>query len=209
MSDKLYYKYKHKIEFYLKIQNITDFSKFDFNVIDNNHTEVVESEARLNVTYWGYENIEQPTIENLKYLKNNKDFIQHRVDNELILPEQFILKIILTPGNYTKGFKIFDNFSGKPYVWFTENRSGTYTNENIKTTVINSTLYLNKDLVCDAEVTYYIKCKLIPLKDLELDKKHCLKFSPTVSEQIIQPLVEVPNTNEIIEPEIVPVKKKN
>ena len=101
MNDRLYYKYKQKIEFYLDTQNITDLTKFNFS-INEDHS--------LNIYRWEYENIPKPTKENLKTLKaNNLDrFINHRKDNLLLHKEKFILCLEFDPGTYVSGTVLFD-----------------------------------------------------------------------------------------------------
>src|SRR5271156_4099963 len=98
MNDK-YYKVKHRIDFYLEENGITDLSKYSLGspVILNETVDVI------NIHYWDYENCPKPTYEDLKKLLTKPNFIQHRNNNMILHKLEFILKINFSPGEYKRG----------------------------------------------------------------------------------------------------------
>ena len=88
--DRKYYRVKHKIDFYLKINNEEDCSKYRFNLEHNSDDENYYS---INIIRWDYPDIIKPDKAMLKIIKTNSGFIDHRNKNLLLHKEKFILKI--------------------------------------------------------------------------------------------------------------------
>ena len=130
---KLYYEYKHKIDFYLSENKISDNSKFHFTITGSNHI--------LNFEYWDY-TIPKPTKEVLDNLKFNPKFKAHRKDNIVIGRLEFILKIKFSEGEYKNGLVICDDYRDLPYIWFItprvnfKNTSDIYPRFAIKDSVV-------------------------------------------------------------------------
>src|SRR5271156_5858715 len=110
MDDK-YYKIKHRIDFYLEENGITDLSDYRLYRPTN---------KVVNIEHWGYTNIAEPSHEDLKKLVTKPNFIQHRNKNMIILKLEFILKIKFTPPgeSYRRGEVIYNKYEKYPYIWF-------------------------------------------------------------------------------------------
>ena len=146
---KLYYKYKHKIDFYLSENSIIDNSKYHFTFQNN----------ELKFEYWDYENIIKPTKEILDNLKFKSNFKSHRKDNIVIDKLEFIMKITFTEGEYKKGLIICEDYKDLPYIWFIKPRVNFKNTSDIFLRFIakDSILYMNMDLnVADGKKKHFI-----------------------------------------------------
>ena len=108
---KLYYEYKHKIDFYLSENKISDNSQFHFTI-----------DPVFKIEYWNYENLQEPTKEILDNLKFNPKFKAHRKDNIVISRKEFIMKITFTEGEYKKGLVLCEDYKDLAYIWFITRR---------------------------------------------------------------------------------------
>ena len=165
-----YYRIRHKIEFYLRVNEVTDFSKFQFSIeptADNNFT--------LNIERWDYPKVPKPDLAMLNKYKTNLGFIKDRRRNLLLHKEEFIIKLTFEAGSYPKGMILYDKFKDLSYVWFVTCDPSI---SPLIDTKDDSTLTLSKDINLPSATTDYIKCILIPKKDITFYKENCLKFSP-------------------------------
>src|SRR6266853_3480608 len=171
--DRKYYRYKHKIDFYLKINNEEDCSKYMFNIEHNSDDENYYS---INIIRWDYADISKPDKDMLKIIKTNSGLIYHRNKNLLIHKEKFILKICFKSGRYDEDMVIYDKYEGLPYVWFIKNacNNGSSGTEDRAFKVEDSVIQLNYHLNLLKKSCVYIKCNLFPLK--EIMKNNTLKF---------------------------------
>src|SRR5271156_799483 len=171
MDDK-YYKNKHRTDFYLEENGITDLSDYRLCRPTN---DVV------NVEYWGYANKAEPSHEDLKKLVTKPNFIQHRNKNMIIPKLEFILKIKFTPGEYKRGEVIYNKYEKYPYIWFINPQCTSLLTgaDFIRFHVTDSVLYINNDFtVPPVNKTYHLSCVLIPKKDLNHDNKYTLNILP-------------------------------
>src|SRR6266853_5422782 len=165
-----YYRIRHKIEFYLRVNEVTDFSKFQFSIeptADNNFT--------LNIERWDYPKVPKPDLAMLNKYKTNLGFIKDRRRNLLLHKEEFIIKLTFEAGSYPKGMILYDKFKDLSYVWFVTCDPSI---SPLIDTKDDSTLTLSKDINLPSATTDYIKCILIPKKDITFYKENCLNFSP-------------------------------
>src|SRR6266853_6910993 len=171
--DRKYYRVKHKIDFYLKINNEEDCSKYRFNLEHNSDDENYYS---INIIRWDYVDISKPDKAMLKLIKTNSGFIYHRNKKLLLHKEKFILKICLDPGDYDKDMIIYDKYKGLPYLWFIQNSvNSEASNTSTKFfTVVDSVIQLNVNVVFVKKSYFYIKCYLFPIK--EIMKNNTIKF---------------------------------
>src|SRR6266853_2408248 len=174
--DRKYYKVKHKIKFYLKINNEEDYSKYMFNIEHNNDDENYYS---INIIRWDYPDIIKPDKDMLKLIKTNSAFIDHRNKNLLLHKEKFILKLCFEPGRYDSEMDIYDKYKGLPYLWFIKNSYNSDSSETgVKVfKVVDSVIQLNYNLNQPKKSYFYIKCSLLPLK--EIMKNNTIKFIST------------------------------
>lgn len=223
-SDK-YYKIKNRIDFYLNEKGVTDFS----NYILDRHV-LVDNE--INIIQWGYIDIPKPTYDELKTLCSKPNFIDHRNKNMLLLKLKFILKIKFDPGEYKRGDMIYDKYKDYPYIWFInlQDTSIVTPTDLIQFKVKNSVLYINNDFTITQVNNVYLRCVLVSKKDIDTNNKYVVNVIPNSlpSTSMNSEQVEIPNNNEsnitqgvtddsamvsvnnnVSEPEIVPVKKKN
>src|SRR6266853_5714374 len=176
--DRKYYRVKHKIDFYLKINNEEDCSKYRFNLEHNSDDENYYS---INIIRWDYADISKPDKAMLKLIKTNSGFIYHRNKNLLLHKEKFILKICLNPGEYDKDMIIYDKYKSLPYLWFIQNSvNSEASNTTTKFfTVVDSVIQLNVNVVFVKKSYFYIKCYLFPIK--EIMKNNTIKFISSAS----------------------------
>src|SRR6266853_3890051 len=174
--DRKYYRVKHKIDFYLKINNEEDCSKYLFNIEHGDFLIDGTRSYSLNIIRWDYENISKPDIEMLKIVKTNSAFIDHRNKNLLLHKEKFILKLSFEPGRYDSEMDIYDKYKGLPYLWFIKNSYNSDSSETgVKVfKVVDSVIQLNYNLNQPKKSYFYIKCSLLPLK--EIMKNNTIKF---------------------------------
>src|SRR6266853_2473682 len=171
--DRKYYRVKHKIDFYLNINNEEDCSKYRFTLEHNSDDENYYS---INIIRWDYPDIIKPDKYMLKIVKTNSAYIDHRNKNLLLHKEKFILKICFEAGRYDDDMVIYDKYKGLPYLWFIKN---SYNNDSSATEVrafkvIDSVIQLNYNLNLRKKSCDYIKCNLFPLK--EIMKNNTIKF---------------------------------
>ena len=191
---KLYYEYKHKIDFYLSENMITDNSKFHFSITSK--LDIIE----LSIIYWGYEII-KPTKEILDNLKFNPKFKEHKKNNIVITRQEFILKITFSEGEYKKGLAICEDYKDLPYIWFITPRVN-FKNTNdvfLRFVTKESILYMNMDLAVSSEKSkklFYLYCILVPEKEINIDDKHIFNFKAVKvdnknneEEEIIKPTI--------------------
>ena len=174
-----YYRYKHKIDFYLKINNEEDCSKYSFNVESGDFLIDGARAYSLNIQRWDYENIIKPDIDMLKIVKTNSGFIDHRNKNLLLHKEKFILKLSFEPGRYDDDMVIYDKYKGLPYVWFIKNSYNSDSSETVVKVfkVVDSVIHLNYNLKLPKKSYYYIKCSLFPLKDIMINNNNTFIFA--------------------------------
>src|SRR5271156_6732927 len=184
---KLYYEYKHKIDFYLSENMITDNSKFHFSITSK--LDIIE----LSIIYWGYEII-KPTKEILDNLKFNPKFKENKKNNIVITRQEFILKITFSEGEYKKGLAICEDYKDLPYIWFITPRVN-FKNTNdvfLRFVTKESILYMNMDLTVSSEKSkklFYLYCILVPEKEINIDDKHIFNFKAVkVNEEVISPI---------------------
>jgi hypothetical protein len=177
--DHHYRKYKHKIDFYLSENNITDFTKFYFTLTSNHDVDIRKEIIDLKIIDWDY-NIEQPTKEVLDNLKSNPKFKIHRKDNLIIGRLEFILKIVFKEGEYNKGLIICEDYKDLPYEWFITPRCNMKNTNDIFLRFIakDSILYMNMELnvAVGKRKTFYLNCLLVPEKEINIDSKHNFTF---------------------------------
>src|SRR5271156_303148 len=176
MAHDKYYKIKHKIDFYLEENGITDLSDYRLCRPTN---EVV------NIEYWGYNKlgIAEPSHEDLKKLVTKPNFVQHRNKNMIIPKLEFILKIKFDPGSYKRGEVIYNKYEKYPYIWFINLQCSSLLTgaDFIRFHVTDSVLYINNDFaVPPVNKTYHLSCILIPKKDLNIpgDNKYTVNIAP-------------------------------
>src|SRR6266853_166428 len=174
--DRKYYRVKHKIDFYLNINNEEDCSKYRFTLEHNSDDENYYS---INIIRWDYPDIIKPDKDMLKIVKTNSAFIDHRNKNLLLHKEKFILKICFEAGKYDSEMDIYDIYKGLPYLWFIKNSDNSDSSESgVKVfKVVDSVIQLNYNLNLPKKSYFYIKCYLFPLK--EIMKNNTIKFIST------------------------------
>src|SRR6266853_3009120 len=177
--DRKYYRYKHKIDFYLKINNEEDCSKYRFNVENGDFLIDGTRAYSLNISRWDYENIIKPDESMLKIVKTNSGFIDHRNKNLLLHKEKFILKLCFEPGRYDDDMVIYDKYKDLPYLWFIKNSYNSDSSETVVRVfkVVDSVIQLNYNLNLPKKSYYYIKCSLCPLKDIMINNSNTFIFA--------------------------------
>src|SRR3981189_3591567 len=119
MGDK-YYKWKHRIDFYLEENGITDFSDYRLGKPATTGTTV-------NIEHWGYTSVPvQPTYQVLKELVNKPNFRAHMYKNMLIHKQDFILCVMFPAGDYQDTTVLYNKFKDYPYIWHTIVETGAF-----------------------------------------------------------------------------------
>src|SRR6266853_5909723 len=177
--DRKYYRVKHKIDFYLKINNEEDCSKYLFNIEHGDFLIDGTRSYTLNIIRWNYPDIIKPDIDMLKIVKTNSAFIDHRNKNLLLHKEKFILKLCFEAGRYDDDMVIYDKYKGLPYVWFIKNSYNSDSSETVVKVfkVVDSVIQLNYNLNLPKKTYYYIKCSLLPLKDFMINNSNTFIFA--------------------------------
>src|SRR5271156_1776299 len=187
MTHEKYYKYKHRIDFYLEENGITDLSDYRLgNPVDEN----------INIEHWGYTNIAKPSYEDLKKLVTKPNFIKHRNKNMIIPKLEFILKIKFAAGEYKRGEVIYNKYEKYPYIWFINPQCNSLVTgaDFIRFHVTDSVLYINNDFtVPPVNKNYYFSCVLIPKKDLNIPgaNKYTVNVAPNNRGQIERQEVDI------------------
>src|SRR5271156_5974240 len=162
MTHEKYYKYKHRIDFYLDENGITDLSDYRLGKT---------ADENINIEHGGYTNIAKPSYEDLKKLVTKPNFIKHRNKNMIIPKLEFILKIKFAAGEYKRGEVIYNKYDKYPYIWFINPQCNSLLtgDDFIRFNVKDSVLYINNDFaVPSVNKAYYLSCVLIPKKDLNI-----------------------------------------
>src|SRR6266853_4099982 len=170
---KKYYRYKHKIDFYLKSNNENDFSKYMFTFD--------ESGRDINILRWDYLKIVKPDMKMLKLIKTNRGFYEHRNKNMLLHPEEFILNISFEPGTYPDGMIIYDKFKDLPYIWFIEksvNSTHPFMSNISKYFSFDNSIMSGKlEMDFSDKANLYFKCSLLPIRNIE--PNNIINFVPS------------------------------
>src|SRR6266853_3381539 len=177
--DRKYYRVKHKIDFYLKINNEEDCSKYLFNIEHGDFLIDGTRSYTLNIIRWNYPDIIKPDIDMLKIVKTNSAFIDHRNKNLLLHKEKFILKLCFEAGRYESEMVIYDKYKGLPYLWFIKNSYNSDSSETVVKVfkVVDSVIHLNYNLNLPKKSYFYIKCSLLPLKDIMINNNNTFIFA--------------------------------
>jgi len=157
------------------VNEVTDFSKFQFSIEPIADANAVPTNFSLNIERWDYPKVPKPDLAMLNKYKTNLGFIKDRRRNLLLHKEEFIIKLTFEAGSYPKGMILYDKFKDLSYVWFVTCDPSI---SPLIDTKDDSTLTLSKDINLPSATTDYIKCILIPKKDITFYKENCLKFSP-------------------------------
>src|SRR6266853_4340391 len=197
---KKYYRYKHKIDFYLKSNNENDFSKYMFTFDESGATK------DINILRWDYLKIVKPDMKMLKLVKTNRGFYEHRNKNMLLHPEEFILSISFEIGIYPDGMIIYDKFKDLPYIWFVKksvNRTHPYMNNISKYfSFDNSIMSVKLEMDFDNKTNLYFKCSLLPIRNIEPNNIINFVSSKQITPQVASKQESTPI--EIKEPVIIP-----
>ena len=108
-SDK-YYKFKHRIDFYLEEAGITDLSEYRLG-------KPAAMGTTVNIEHWGYTTVIQPIYKVLKDLVNKPTFLGHMRKNMLIHKQDFILCVMFPAGEYKDSTVLYNKFKDYPYIW--------------------------------------------------------------------------------------------
>src|SRR6266853_2683502 len=190
---KKYYRYKHKIDFYLKSNNEKDFSKYMFTFDESGATK------DINILRWDYLKIVKPDMRMLKLIKTNRGFYEHRNKNMLLHPEEFILNISFEPGIYPVGMIIYDKFKDLPYIWFVKksvNSTHPFMSNISKYFSFDNFIMSTKlEFTFSDKANLYFKCSLVPIRNIE--PNNIINFVPTITPTVA-------SVQEIKEPVIIP-----
>src|SRR5258708_29513377 len=110
MSRKNYDTYKHRIDFYLEENGILDNSQYRLGmpaVISDPTIVARVIEKKINIEYWNYDTVDEPSYDTLKELSTKSNFKEHRNKNMLLHKLDFILKISFPIGVYKENMVIY------------------------------------------------------------------------------------------------------
>ena len=187
MGDK-YYKFKHRIDFYLGENGVTDLS--DYRLGHPAATGKV-----INIEHWNYSTVPKPTYKVLKELVKKPNFYNHMYENRLLPKLDFIIKVMFPAGDYKDSVVIHDKYKGLPYVWWVLLETGAFISDaDLKS--LDSQLVLYKTMNLYINRIVHIRCILTPRKDIDIDTANIIRVKPTSLEPSVGDTSIVPERQE-------------
>src|SRR3977135_1382699 len=191
MGGDKYYKWKHRIDFYLNENGVTDLSNYRLgrpaSSVGAEGSGVVDTGTLspgwvvLNIEYWGYTTVPKPTYKALKELVKKPNLKKHMHENMLINKQDFILKIVFKAGKYDDAVVLYSKYKDYPYVWWVLVETGAFISDSdLRTHDSQLTLFKTMNLMTNRIV--HIRCILTPKKDIDIDTKHFIKVKPPRAE---------------------------